>query len=94
LEELPPLERSHPRVLVLRIQIYLTLRKFEEARLIADTLAEQQPQFAFSWISLARVEATLENAKSAAAYLEKAFAIDPKVRLAALDDPLLESIWS
>jgi tetratricopeptide (TPR) repeat protein len=93
LEELPTAERSNPHVLAMGVRVYLALGKLEEAKLIADKLAIELPDFALSWASMARVEAALGRIDEAKMFLWKAVQVDPKIEIQLLDDPLLERVW-
>ncbi|MEA3208542.1 MAG: hypothetical protein QOE70_1599 [Chthoniobacter sp.] len=66
----------------------------EAARMIMVNATADQPQAAVLHFNLAAYECQLGNLDEATARLRRAFELDPKYRLMALEDEDLEPLWA
>jgi predicted Zn-dependent protease len=75
---------------------YATCRadSIEAARIILVNVVERTPDVAVFHYNLACYECRLGNIEGAKNRLRKAFTIEPKYRLKAVDDEDLEAVWS
>ena len=128
LDKIGAVNRAHPLVLAIRIEIYRGLHKWELMAEISKRLLEWDPQdvqwrisYAFAtrravsieaardilrkavhkfpkeaiiYFNLACYDCQLARIDSAKEFLKKAFEIEPKGRVAALDDEDLKPLWT
>ena len=107
LERLDPEARSAPPVLRLRLQIYAGMKRWEDVNVLGRSLLAKLPPDAephppgelraFRAEVLYRLgcaECQLSNIVEAKTSLERAFTLNPELRLRALDDPDLEAVWA
>lgn len=83
IETLPPETRTHEVVLKIRIQIYQGLKKWESARVLAESLAKRYPQNPDWWILWAYSLRREQTIQAAQLVLRQAAEIHPNVALIA-----------
>jgi tetratricopeptide (TPR) repeat protein len=127
LEKIAPEKRDESDVLILRLEIYETLEKWELVQTVAKTLINRHPDSIDWFVSLANATRRTESIEAArsilltavtgqprvaifhyhlACYecqigeievaksrLMQAFNLDPQLRMKALDDADLETVW-
>jgi tetratricopeptide (TPR) repeat protein len=81
LESLPPELRADDGVLKIRIQIYQGLKKWEPARVLAESLAKRFPENPHWWIQWAFSLRREKSVEAARAVLLEAAAVHPDVAL-------------
>ncbi len=81
LEALPPELRTRDEVLATRIEIYHKLAKWEQARILAESLAGRSPQNPAWWIHWAYSLRREQSVEAAREVLEQAVRIHPDVSL-------------
>jgi predicted Zn-dependent protease len=86
LEEIEPLNRSHPAVLLMRSRIYLAAHKPDFAHAILTTFTSSLPDSADGWFYLACAHAKRREVEKAEQALKKCF-----LAAAKTDD---EKLWS
>lgn len=94
LEEINPTLRTHPAVLKIRWHVYAAAKHWLLAVEVARALTVVLPRDAEAWLGLACSECQLGHLGESKRCLEKAFALDEKLRLTALDAPDLEPLWA
>ena len=93
LEDLPTEAKNIPRVLELRLESLVCMKKWQMAEILGGSLAAIMPASVPLWWSLARVRAQLGQRETALDAIGRVTALDASKRLEMPDDPLLASVW-
>src|ERR1019366_6616115 len=93
LEEISPKMRAHPDVLKLRVAIHCAARRFDLAATVSDTPADALAKDAQFWLNRAVALCQLGRWRDAEAAILICFALNPHLRVAALDNPDLKPLW-
>ncbi len=107
LERLAPEARWEPPVLSLRLRIYTAMKRWEDVGVLVHSLLSKLPPDtepnrstplvsfrAELYYRLACAECQRKDIIAARVSLQRAFTLNPDLRLGALDDPDLEAIWA
>lgn len=93
LEEIQPLQRAHPSVLNLRVQIYAKAKRWHEALLFAFSAAPSAD--AQTLVALAICACQTHDLENAKRWVDQAIGLNPssEFKLRILNDQALRPIW-
>ncbi|HSI65359.1 MAG TPA: tetratricopeptide repeat protein [Candidatus Saccharimonadia bacterium] len=93
LECIPAELKTHPEVLVTRLDIMVGQKMWDKGLPVVHEMIELYPQHAELWHRLARVLAAAGNVEDARKAGERCMELDAETRSFVINDALLAGIW-